>query len=115
MLDLGQMKRVWEKIVDRRHDRLRQNPIWTVQRYRVRLALGGKFRGRASSRPFLSPCKGTSVASGKAGVTLPNAPSPHMQCSRTESSVDDLRTSQGVVSGLSASSLRSAETLPLTG
>ena len=38
-----------------------------------------------------------------------------MQCSRTESSVDDLRTSRGVVSGWAASSLRSAETLPLTG
>jgi len=30
------------------------------------------------------------------GVTLPNARSPHMQCSRTESSVDDLRTSQSL-------------------
>merc|ERR1739840_66160 len=40
------------------------------------------------------PMQGDSVASGKAGVTLPNAPSPHMQCSRTESSVDDKSSSQ---------------------
>ena len=36
---------------------------------------------------------------GEAGVVLPNARSPHVQCSRTESSVDDLRNSRGVVSG----------------
>ena len=63
------------------------------------VCIGRQVQGTCLEPSFLSPCKGTSVASGKVDVTLPNAPSPHMQCSRTESSVDDLRTSRGVVSG----------------
>ena len=47
-------------------------------------------------------------------AVISNTENP-MQCSGTESSVDDLRTSRGVVRGRAATTLRSTETLPLTG
>ena len=60
--------------------------------------------------------RGSPAAPERSRRRPPKCRSSHVQCSRTESSVDDLRNSLGVVRGRAASSTpRTPETLPMTG